>query len=69
MPIVSKKSDPVRAVFRWDPALVEEIDRIAVATGRSRNEAAELMMRWAVDQTRRELEMAEADSPKARSRK
>lgn len=64
MAVVPKKQEPMRAVFRWAPSLVDEIDEIAKATGRSRNEAGELLMRWAVERAKHELEMAEKDSRK-----
>lgn len=54
--IVPPKTEPKSVRFRWPPDLVEEIEAIAARTGRSMNEAGELMMRWAVERTKAELE-------------
>lgn len=55
--IVSPKKDPKPILFRWDPDLVAEIQAIAERTNRSVNETSELLVRWAVERAKAELEM------------
>ena len=55
-PILSKKSKPESLTFRWDPELFAELRALASETGRSLNETGEILMRWAVQEARRDLE-------------
>lgn len=55
--IVSPKKPDGQVKFRWDPDLIDGIKEIAARTNRSINEAGELLMRWAVDRAKAELEI------------
>lgn len=64
--IVAPKKTPEQVKFRWPPDLIEEVREIAKRTGRTMNEAGEMMMRWAVERAKHELEAAE---PREKPRK
>lgn len=50
--VVIPKQPPVQLKFRWDAALVDELRAIAEATGNSMNDAAEMLVRFAIETTR-----------------
>lgn len=56
--IVSPKKPPKQVKFRWDPDLVRELERLAERTGRTMTDTAELLMKWAVERAKAELELA-----------
>ena len=62
-PIVPPKEEPSPFSVRLPPSLVKEIDLIAKSTDRSRNSAMEFLLRWAVQEARRELEASSRSSP------
>lgn len=67
--IVSPRKRPVQVKFRWDPDLAEELRQIAERTDRSINEAGELLMRWAIERSKAELDLAaESESPLKRKK-
>lgn len=56
MPIVPKKEPRTATTLRVTPSLLQEIDEIAERTGRSRNDAIEFLLMWAVERAKQELE-------------
>lgn len=58
--IVSPKKQPEQVKFRWDPDLIQEVRDIAERTGRTINEAGEMLMRWAVERAKTELELSDS---------
>jgi hypothetical protein len=67
--IVSPKVKAREMKFRWDPELVREIEDIAARTHRTLNECGELLMRWAVERSKQELELLDEQSGNARRKK
>lgn len=67
--IVTPKRPPKELKFRWDPDLAARIERIAEETGRTVNDAAELLMRWAVERQELEMERGGAHSAAKAERK
>jgi predicted transcriptional regulator len=61
-PIVPPKEEPVSFSARLPPTLVKEIDDIAEKTGRSRNSVMEFLLRWAIQESKRELEAQAAEA-------
>jgi hypothetical protein len=57
--ILPPKEAPIQVPFRLPPSLVAEMDELATRTNRSRNETAELLLRWAVERAKAELEAQE----------
>lgn len=66
--IVPPKKDPVNVKFRWDETLADDIKMIAEKTGRSMNETGEMLMRWAVERAKAELEFANAQAANEKKR-
>jgi hypothetical protein len=62
--IVPPKKPAEQVKFRWDPDLIQEVHALARRTNRSINETGEMLMRWAVDRAKTELEMAGAAEAK-----
>ncbi len=56
--IVPPKTQSVQVKFRWPPDIGVEIAAIAKRTNRSMNEAGELLMRWAIERAKQELDAA-----------
>lgn len=62
--IVSPKKPAAQVKFRWDPALRDELAALAERTGRTVNETGELLMRWAIQRAKEELELAGDTEPR-----
>lgn len=56
--IVSPKKEPVQVKFRWDPSLLAELKELAERTDRSMNECGEMLIRWALERAKQELDEA-----------
>lgn len=56
--IVTPKVEPVQVKFRWDPAIRDELEAIAKRTHRTINETGEILIRWAIERAKEELELA-----------
>jgi hypothetical protein len=68
MAIITRRTKPESMTFRWDPVVFAELRAIALETGRSLNETAETLMRWAIVQARADLDKqatAEGLAPKS----
>jgi hypothetical protein len=61
--IVPPKEPPIQVLLRLPPTLVAEMDALAERTNRSRNETAELLLGWAVERAKLELDVAEKAKP------
>lgn len=66
--IVSPKKPTVQVKFRWDPDLKRELESIAERTGRTANETSELLIRWAIERAKQELDMADTVTPERRKK-
>src|SRR5580765_1185402 len=58
LPPKVSKEDLKSPMFRWHPDTVARIKRIAEMQGYSVNEAGEMLMRWAIEATEKELGLA-----------
>lgn len=66
--IVPPRTKPTQVKFRWPPDLQKELAAIAEKTNRSINETGELLMRWAIERAKAELDMGDAGSPVKRKK-
>lgn len=54
--IIPPKEPATQVLFRLPPTLIREIDELAERTNRSRNDAVELLLRWAIATAKHELD-------------
>lgn len=59
--IVSPKKPAEQVKFRWDPDLVVQLKELADRTHRTINETGELLIRWAIERSKEELDRAELE--------
>lgn len=66
--IVPPRAKATQVKFRWPPDLQAELAAIAEKTNRSINETGELLMRWAIERAKAELDMGSTESPVKRKK-